>query len=138
MTRTNLVLLAAGLLLIVVGYHVFISGGHHPGGGEAIVEVVVPSLDEDAAAGEILFSGSCASCHGTNAAGMEGLAPPLVHIIYEPNHHGDGAFYSAVQNGVRQHHWRFGDMPPVEGVSEAETAKIINYVRILQRANGIN
>lgn len=138
LTRTNLILLAVGLLLIVVGYRVFVSSDHHPGGAEAIAEVVVPALEGDAAVGETLFNESCASCHGKNAAGLGGLAPPLVHIIYEPNHHGDGAFYSAVQNGVRQHHWRFGDMPPVEGVSEADTAKIISYIRTLQHANGIN
>jgi hypothetical protein len=44
----------------------------------------------------------------------------------------------AVKNGVRAHHWRFGDMPPVEGVSDEDATKIVAYVRELQRANGIN
>jgi mono/diheme cytochrome c family protein len=43
----------------------------------------------------------------------------------------------AVMKGVRAHHWRFGDMPPVEGVSEAQIAGIVAYIRTLQRANGI-
>jgi len=37
--------------------------------------------------------------------------------------------------GVR--HWRFGDMPPVEGLSRRDVAAIVAYVRELQRANGI-
>jgi len=43
----------------------------------------------------------------------------------------------AVKNGVRQHHWPFGSMPPIPGVSKAEVSQIIAYVRTLQRANGI-
>jgi hypothetical protein len=38
---------------------------------------------------------------------------------------------------VRAHHWRFGNMPPVDGVNRAEVEKIVAYVRALQRANGI-
>lgn len=43
----------------------------------------------------------------------------------------------AVRQGVRGHHWRFGDVPPVEGVSDEELAQIVAYVRTVQRANGI-
>jgi hypothetical protein len=39
--------------------------------------------------------------------------------------------------GVQAHHWRFGNMPPVEGITRAEVATIITYIRELQRANGI-
>lgn len=109
-----------------------------PGTGAPIVDVTVPELDTLALAGKAAFDANCASCHGANAAGQDGVAPPLIHIIYEPNHHGDRAFYLAAQQGVRAHHWPFGDMPPVEGVSEAEIGRIVAYVRTLQRANGIN
>ena len=30
-----------------------------------------------------------------------------------------------------------GDMPPVEGITDAQIEKIVHYVRQLQRANGI-
>lgn len=103
-----------------------------------VQQVSVPELPSTAAAGEILFNDNCATCHGTNAAGLEGAGPPLVHIIYEPNHHSDAAFHLAVQRGVRAHHWPFGDMPPVEGVGGEDVDKIVAYVRTLQRANGIN
>ncbi|WP_370322009.1 cytochrome c [Oricola sp.] len=106
--------------------------------GAALVEVKVPELSAEASSGEALFNANCASCHGTNAAGQDGVAPPLVHIIYEPNHHGDAAFHMAAQRGVRAHHWPFGDMPPVKGVGGDDIDKIVTYVRALQRANGIH
>ena len=103
-----------------------------------IAQVKVPNLSTVAVQGKKLFDKNCASCHGVNAAGKQEIAPPLVHIIYEPNHHGDIAFKLAVKNGVRGHHWPFGNMPPMEGVSEKEVELIIRYVRELQRANGID
>ena len=41
------------------------------------------------------------------------------------------------KNGVIAHHWDFGDMPPVAGVSGAEVTQIIAYIRDLQREGGI-
>ncbi len=108
------------------------------GSGTPIIDVNVPELSAEAAAGEALFNQNCASCHGRNAAGQDGVAPPLVHVIYEPNHHGDASFHLAAQRGVRAHHWPFGDMPPVTGVGEDEIERIVTYVRTLQRANGIH
>jgi len=85
-----------------------------------------------------LWPNKCAACHGANAAGQDGVAPPLVHVIYEPSHHGDEAFQRAAELGVRGHHWPFGNMPPVEGVTRADVTMITAYIRELQRANGIN
>ena len=56
---------------------------------------------------------------------------------YRPGHHGDAAFAMAVRNGVRQHHWRFGNMPPQPQVSDRELKAIVRYVREMQIANGI-
>ncbi len=110
-----------------------------PPAGAAMVEVALPeALSENAQIGKAAFEAKCAVCHGTNAAGQDGVAPPLVHKIYEPSHHGDGSFLVAVRNGVRAHHWRFGNMPPVEGLTEGDVKMIVAYVRELQRANGIN
>ncbi len=107
--------------------------------GAAMVEVAVPeTLSENAQIGKAAFEAKCAVCHGVNAAGKDGVAPPLVHKIYEPSHHGDAAFLVAAKNGVRAHHWRFGNMPPVEGVTDGDVKMIVAYVRELQRANGIN
>jgi mono/diheme cytochrome c family protein len=107
--------------------------------GAAIVQVALPAeLSEQAQMGKRAFEAVCADCHGANAAGQNGVAPPLVHKTYEPSHHGDYAFLAAVQNGVRSHHWDFGDMPPIEGLTEADVANVVAYVRALQRENGID
>ncbi len=106
------------------------------GGGDTPISVTVPELSAAAEVGEAAFDKSCAQCHGANAAGSE-QGPPLVHDIYNPGHHGDGSFYWAAQQGVRRHHWPFGDMPPQPQVSEEEIAAIVLYVRELQVANGI-
>lgn len=104
----------------------------------AIVEVSVPLLGEAATRGEAVFNEKCASCHGANAAGREGFGPPLVHPIYSPKHHGDLEFVIAVNTGVKAHHWQFGNMVPIDDVANSDLSDIINYVRALQKANGIN
>ncbi len=108
-----------------------------PGG--AIANVILPeTFTQNAQIGKRAFDMNCATCHGINAAGQEGIAPPLVHIIYEPSHHADESFQRAVALGVRAHHWPFGDMPAVEGLTRGDVTLITNYIRELQRANGIN
>ncbi|WP_136635539.1 c-type cytochrome [Pseudooceanicola onchidii] len=109
-----------------------------PAEGEPIVSITVPdTMSADAMIGQRAFDATCAACHGTNASGKQGFGPPLVHKIYEPNHHADMAFQMAVQNGVRSHHWTFGDMPAQSGLTKADVGNIVAYVRELQRANGI-
>ena len=104
-----------------------------------LANVLLPeTLSQNAQIGKFGFEAKCAACHGLNAAGQDGAAPPLVHIIYEPSHHGDEAFQRAAAMGVRGHHWPFGDMPPVDGINRADVTMIIAYIRELQRANGIN
>jgi mono/diheme cytochrome c family protein len=110
-----------------------------PAQGAALVAISLPeTLSAQAVMGKRAFESTCITCHGKNATGKAGFGPPLVHKIYEPSHHGDMAFLAAVQAGVRAHHWRFGNMPPQEGLTRADTANIVTYVRELQRANGIN
>lgn len=105
----------------------------------ALVNVVMPvSLSPNAEIGKRAFEAKCAACHGTDAVGQDGVAPPLVHIIYEPSHHGDESFQRAASVGVKSHHWRFGNMPPVDGLTLGDVSMIVTYIRELQRANGIN
>ncbi len=107
--------------------------------GAAIAEVALPAeLSANAQLGKGIFDAACAKCHGANAAGQNGVAPPLVHKIYESGHHSDMAFMMAAQNGVRAHHWDFGNMPKIDGVTQGDVKMIVAYVRELQRANGIN
>jgi len=100
-------------------------------------DFVMPALNDLERRGARLFAANCARCHGENGLGSD-KGPPLVHDIYNPGHHPDEAFYRAVQFGVRQHHWKFGDMPPLRGqVRVHEVRAIIAYLRKLQQANGI-
>ena len=71
-----------------------------------------------------------------NAAGTT-QGPTLIDRIYHPGHHPDFSIRNAVSQGVRQHHWVFGDMPPVTDVSSDDAEKIICYIRETQRANGL-
>lgn len=90
----------------------------------------------DAVVGAGVFEAQCASCHGATAAGSD-QGPPLVDKVYRPSRHADGAFLIAVLIGVPQHHWRFGSMPPQEGLSDQDIADIVAFVRQLQREAGI-
>ena len=94
-------------------------------------------LSQRALAGKLAYDTHCAQCHGSDGAGTD-KGPPFVHAVYNPGHHPDASFARAVAQGVRQHHWRFGDMPPVEGLTRADVLNIVAYVRELQRENGIN
>ena len=107
---------------------------------EPVATSEVPSagtpLTETARAGEELFNASCSICHGASASGTS-RGPTLIDRLYHPGHHSDLSIRSAVSQGVRQHHWTFGSMPPIPGVSPGDVEKIICYIRELQRADGI-
>jgi len=100
------------------------------------VAVTVPELSDLARDGERAFGENCAACHGLNAGGS-GKGPPLIHRIYEPNHHADGSIARAVALGVQAHHWPFGNMPPQPQVTGDQVRAIIAYLREVQQANGI-
>lgn len=142
--------LAIAVLIVVAGAGAFLLTGEP---GEApvtdqpaavdeardvpAVAVVMPAeLSPAAEAGQVAFANNCAVCHGENGGGTD-QGPPLIHVIYEPSHHADIAFVLAAGNGTRAHHWRFGDMPPQPHVSEQEIADIVQFVREVQRGNGI-
>jgi mono/diheme cytochrome c family protein len=88
------------------------------------------------AKGEALFTNNCSVCHGIGARGTK-QGPPFLDKIYEPNHHADSAFYRAAELGVRAHHWKFGDMPKIPGVTRDDLTQIIAYIRWLQNQAGI-
>ena len=109
------------------------------GGGEPAVDVkalAAMPVPADLERGATLFDAQCSRCHGAFALGTQ-QGPPLLDAIYRPSHHGDEAFQLAVARGVRAHHWRFGDMPPVPGLVRNDVTTIVAYVRWLQRAAGI-
>jgi len=133
------IVLVAVAILAVVGVVVWLGAPQvaNPGKGAAMIQVQVPSLSTIGAQGQKLFEKNCADCHGNKASGQKGVAPPLIHKVYKPSHHADISFQRAAKFGVRAHHWPFGNMPPVEGVTSAEVDKITVFIREVQRANGI-
>ena len=86
--------------------------------------------------GKKLYDQNCASCHGVSLKGTN-QGPPFLHRVYHPNHHRDSVFHTAVQRGVRQHHWKFGNMQPVKRVRRDMVASIVQYVRFMQKQAGI-
>jgi len=93
---------------------------------------MTPSLN----IGKMNYDAYCAECHGVDTAGTN-KGPTFLHRIYHPGHHGDRAFFIAPKQGAKAHHWPFGDMEPVDGVTDAQLQKILEYVRAMQKANGI-
>lgn len=96
---------------------------------------VAQTFEGDAAAGETLYQANCASCHGSDLRGTD-RGPSHLSVVYEPSHHGDAAFLLAVRQGVREHHWDFGDMPPIDGLGDDDVAAITAYVRTVQEREG--
>ncbi len=100
--------------------------------GEA--EIAPPEPDR-VAIGADLYAANCAQCHGADLRGTD-QGPSLLSQVYEPGHHGDGAFLVAVAAGVRPHHWDFGPMPPIPGLTAQDVEAIVAFVRETQRREG--
>jgi mono/diheme cytochrome c family protein len=103
----------------------------------ASTQVAEAEVPTELADGKRLYDTHCARCHGVHAAGT-GRGPSFLSKVYEPSHHGNEAFLLAAKRGVTAHHWGFGNMPPVPGVSDEDVAKIVGYVRWAQRVVGIS
>lgn len=107
-------------------------------GCTAASETTIPVQNPDLVAeGEQLYAASCAECHGADLRGTD-KGPSLLSEVYEPGHHGDGAFLVAVTAGVRPHHWDFGAMPPIEGLSAQDIEAIVAFGREQQRIQGFD
>ena len=107
-----------------------------PAPSQTILASAAKPLSAELEEGEAKFNNFCSRCHGPQGQGTNN-GPPLVHKIYEPNHHADMAFQRAAAQGVRAHHWKFGNMPKIDGVVPEDVSQIIAYIRWLQRQAGI-
>ena len=119
--------------MAVVAAFVALAGCAGPGTG-GTAELPVPDAGL-VAAGADLYAASCASCHGVDLRGTE-RGPSHLSEVYEANHHADGAFLLAVRRGVVPHHWSFGPMPVIEGLSDADVEAIVAFVRDSQGREG--
>ena len=117
-------LLLAGIIAIAM------SVGEQPSTGTS-------GLDTEAVAdGGAILAANCAVCHGADLGGTA-TGPPFLDVIYAPNHHADEAFQRAAAFGVQPHHWNFGPMAPVAGLTREDVALIVAFVRSEQEAVGI-
>jgi mono/diheme cytochrome c family protein len=87
--------------------------------------------------GQEVYAAKCAECHGADLRGTD-RGPSHLAGVYASAHHSDESFRRAVRVGAPQHHWRFGPMPPVGGVSDADLESVIAYVRAQQRERGFS
>lgn len=124
----------AGIVLLVLIIGWMLDDGEPE---DVRVLVTVPQLSETALRGQRAFNDTCAECHGENGAGST-AGPPLIDPIYRPSHHADGAFNIAIASGVRQHHWKFGSMPPQPDFDLADLPALVIFIREVQKANKIN
>jgi len=131
-------LIAVAVIAVVI---VVASGGEESSSGPrdpmtGKTEFDIPIQDPILVAeGDVLYQASCAVCHGTNLRGTA-LGPSHLSVIYNPDHHSDGGFASAVVNGVQAHHWSFGDMPPMPQITADDFERIIAFIRENQRIEG--
>lgn len=95
-----------------------------------------PRVPFKLAVGKKKYQESCSGCHGKWLEGTK-QGPPLLHGFYKPSHHGDSAFYRAALNGVRAHHWKFGNMPPITGITSKDMDSIVPFIRWYQQAKGL-
>jgi len=134
----RLVVVIVAVIVIIAALQLWPQNAPNP--TSATIELpegfVVPTLTAEQKLGQRNYADNCLICHGDFGLGTSN-GPPFMHRVYETNHHGDGAFFNAAINGVRAHHWKFGAMTPVEGMSEAQIGPIVAYIRALQKANKI-
>lgn len=111
---------------------------HGPAGPSPITDLPKnPKVPFQFGLGMQKFQQKCSVCHGRWAEGTADKGPPLVHLYYEPSHHDDNSFFRAALSGVNAHHWHFGNMPPVNGITNQDIGQIVQFIRWWQRENGI-
>jgi len=127
-------IIAAGMALAAV----LIAPSSHAANAKPLGQntIKLPAMTPALNLGRMNYQAKCATCHGLKGAGTD-KGPTFLHRVYHPGHHGDGSFFLASKRGTRAHHWPFGDMPPVEGITDGQVKTIVEFVRALQKANGI-
>ena len=131
---------AAALLALLAAIVACTGGGNEPPAPTATPTATTTAPAQPTAVsvgGRALFIQTCSVCHGVDLEGTDN-GPPFLNRIYGPGHHSDASFRLAVQRGVISHHWRFGNMPKIEGLTDEQVEEIIKYVREQQALAGID
>lgn len=141
MMRSVLLMTLGGVVLALAGCSATLptitpSGATPTPGPGPVPTINLAAVPEPLQQGAKLFEQNCARCHGADARGTQ-TGPPFISPIYVPGHHPDQAFVNAAHLGVSAHHWGFGNMAPVPGVSDDDVLAIVRYVRHVQRQAGL-
>ena len=87
--------------------------------------------EEQVAAGQVLFAGTCSTCHGTDGKGMEGVFPPLAgsdYIKANPKRLPEIVLHG-MQGPVKVNGKDYNSiMPPMAQLTDDEVANISTYV----------
>jgi len=97
----------------------------------------IPELSALAQHGRTIINERCAVCHGVDGTGGSRTGPPILHPMYRDAVFPDFVFKRSVLEGKREKNWRFGPMPPVEGLSDKDVDGVIAFVREVQTATGV-
>lgn len=127
--RSQLVTVVCALMVIGAGLT-----GCGTGGGDSDTAADATRASSGGKGAQV-YARSCAQCHGADLRGTT-RGPSQFSEVYEPGHHPDASYRSAIVNGVAAHHWAFGDMPPVEGLDGTEIDAVIAYIRGRQTDHG--
>lgn len=110
-------------------------GGDGDGGGDAAPANA--GSGGDAANGETVYLNTCASCHGADALGIQGLGKQLADSFYVQNT-SEADLYTLIVNGRASDHPDNDTgvaMPPKGGnpsLSDESIADVIAYLKSLQ------
>jgi len=92
------------------------------------------SLDKagQVAAGEVLFAGTCSTCHMANGQGVEGVFPPLAgsDFLMANADRSIGVVLNGLSGPVEVNGVKYNSvMPPMSQLNDDEIAHILTYVR---------
>lgn len=98
---------------------------------------IIPELSASAQHGRTIINAQCAECHGIDGTGGSRKGPPILHSMYRAEIFPDFVLKRSILEGKREKNWRFGPMPAMPELSEADVNGVIAFVREVQTATGI-
>ena len=99
--------------------------------GFGLLALTSPAVFADAAAGQTLFTAKCKTCHGATGQGNPGMAKVLKADIrdlgaVDVQKKSDDELKKNSTEGI-------GKMKPVAGLSPADAANVVAYIRTLKK-----
>jgi len=92
--------------------------------------------DSAAGRGAAIYRANCSACHGADLRGAA-TGPSLLLTIYGPDELSDAAIRDAIRNGVSEQRFDLGEMPANRALGENQVGLIIDHIRDVQAAEGL-